>query len=112
RTRERGRGRGPDRLAARPRPRRPPPGGRIGHGGRAGPHAIRGAPPPGAPPRGGLSILRCRLATGRTHQIRVHLAARGWPLVGDPAYGEPRWSQVIDPALAAVLRSFPPQALH
>jgi len=65
-----------------------------------------------AAPRAGLSLLRCRLATGRTHQIRVHLAARGWPIVGDPAYGEPRWSQVLDPALAAVLQAFPRQALH
>jgi 23S rRNA pseudouridine1911/1915/1917 synthase len=65
-----------------------------------------------AAPRAGLSLLRCRLATGRTHQIRVHLAARGWPIVGDPAYGEPRWSQIIDPALASALRSFPRQALH
>jgi 23S rRNA pseudouridine1911/1915/1917 synthase len=65
-----------------------------------------------AAPRAGLSLLRCRLATGRTHQIRVHLAARGWPLVGDPAYGEPRWSQVADPALAATLLAFPRQALH
>ena len=65
-----------------------------------------------AAPGAGLSLLRCRLATGRTHQIRVHLAARGWPLVGDPVYGEPRWSQVVDPLLAAALRSFPRQALH
>ena len=65
-----------------------------------------------AAPRAGLSLLRCRLATGRTHQIRVHLAARGWPLVGDPMYGEPRWQQVTDPLLAATLRAFPRQALH
>jgi 23S rRNA pseudouridine1911/1915/1917 synthase len=62
--------------------------------------------------RAGLSLLRCRLETGRTHQIRVHLAARGWPLVGDPAYGEPRWSQITDLTLAAMLRAFPRQALH
>ena len=60
----------------------------------------------------GLSLLRCRLVTGRTHQIRVHLAARGWPIVGDPTYGEPRWSRIDDPALAATLRAFPRQALH
>ena len=65
-----------------------------------------------AAPRAGLSLLRCRPATGRTHQIRVHLAARGWPIVGDPAYGEPRWSQIVDPLLAATLRAFPRQALH
>ena len=63
-------------------------------------------------PRAGLALLRCRLATGRTHQIRVHLSARGWPLVGDPVYGEPRWEQIADPVLAAALRAFPRQALH
>jgi 23S rRNA pseudouridine1911/1915/1917 synthase len=36
----------------------------------------------------GYSLVRCELVTGRTHQIRVHLAARGWPVAGDPTYGE------------------------
>jgi 23S rRNA pseudouridine1911/1915/1917 synthase len=60
----------------------------------------------------GLALLRCRLITGRTHQIRVHLAARGWPLVGDPTYGEPHWSRISDRELAEALRAFPRQALH
>ncbi|MCL6594277.1 MAG: RluA family pseudouridine synthase [Alicyclobacillus sp.] len=36
---------------------------------------------------GFVSLVECRLATGRTHQIRVHLAAQGCPLLGDPLYG-------------------------
>ena len=50
---------------------------------------------------GGFSIVRCRLITGRTHQIRVHLAAKGWPIVGDATYG----GTPAEPA-------FPRQALH
>jgi 23S rRNA pseudouridine1911/1915/1917 synthase len=65
-----------------------------------------------AAPRVGLSLLRCNLVTGRRHQIRVHLAARGWPIVGDAAYGETHWSRIVDVALAAALRTFPRQALH
>jgi 23S rRNA pseudouridine1911/1915/1917 synthase len=38
---------------------------------------------------GGLALVRCELVTGRTHQIRVHLAAEGWPIAGDPTYGRP-----------------------
>jgi 23S rRNA pseudouridine1911/1915/1917 synthase len=37
----------------------------------------------------GRSLVRCELRTGRTHQIRVHLSASGWPVVGDRVYGEP-----------------------
>ena len=36
-----------------------------------------------------VSLVRCDLLTGRSHQIRVHLAARGWPIVGDAVYGQP-----------------------
>jgi 23S rRNA pseudouridine1911/1915/1917 synthase len=59
-----------------------------------------------------LTLVRCRLLTGRMHQIRVHLHAEGLPLVGDPVYGEPRWKGIRDPTLAAACRAFPRQALH
>ena len=36
---------------------------------------------------GDLSLVRCGLVTGRTHQIRVHLSSRGWPILGDALYG-------------------------
>ena len=64
-----------------------------------------------AAPKAGLALLRCTLVTGRTHQIRVHLAASGWPIVGDPVYGEPRWAAVVGP-LHKHLETFPRQALH
>lgn len=62
----------------------------------------------------GLALLECRLATGRTHQIRVHLAARGHPLVGDPVYLRrmPPAAKAMPMPLRSHLLDFPRQALH
>lgn len=61
-----------------------------------------------------ISLLECRLATGRTHQIRVHLAHRGHPIVGDPVYLKrlPAAAKGLDPESRALLLDFPRQALH
>lgn len=59
---------------------------------------------------GAYSLIRCRLETGRTHQIRVHMQAIGHPLVGDPVYGGRPAS--VSPALREALRAFHRQALH
>lgn len=60
------------------------------------------------------ALLRCRLATGRTHQIRVHLAHIGHPLVGDPVYlrRTPASARDLPAAPRARLLDFPRQALH
>ncbi len=60
----------------------------------------------------GLSLLKCTLVTGRTHQIRVHLKALHLPIVGDPTYGSPRWKGMKVEALRELCRTFPRQALH
>jgi 23S rRNA pseudouridine1911/1915/1917 synthase len=49
---------------------------------------------------GDLSVVRCELMTGRTHQIRVHLSTRGWPILGDRVYGG-RTDQMARQALHA-----------
>ncbi len=60
------------------------------------------------------SLLQCTLATGRTHQIRVHLADRGHPLVGDPVYLRrvPSAAKGVTLDLRRALLDFPRQALH
>ena len=59
----------------------------------------------------GISVLEIHLATGRTHQIRVHLKALGHPLVGDPIYGEARWKG-LPARVQKPLRDFPRPTLH
>jgi len=58
-----------------------------------------------------FSLVRCRLVTGRTHQIRVHLAAREWPIVGDQSYGRRETRDEVEQGAIAAAR-FPRQALH
>ena len=55
-----------------------------------------------------ITLLKCRLITGRTHQIRVHLAAKGWPILGDPLYGKDLGPTGLDLRSLAIAR----QALH
>ncbi|HEY5301346.1 MAG TPA: RluA family pseudouridine synthase [Acetobacteraceae bacterium] len=63
---------------------------------------------------GGVALLECRLATGRTHQIRVHLASRGHPIVGDKLYlrRPPAIARLLPTQARAALLGFPRQALH
>lgn len=65
----------------------------------------------GTPPA--AMLVECRLETGRTHQIRVHMAYAGLGLIGDPVYGGARRAsgRALGPAAETVMR-FPRQALH
>jgi 23S rRNA pseudouridine1911/1915/1917 synthase len=59
------------------------------------------------------ALIECRLLTGRTHQIRVHLSHAGHPLIGDPVYGTRSGRGAARLGLAgASISAFPRQALH
>lgn len=59
------------------------------------------------------TLLRVHLETGRTHQIRVHLSYKRWPIIGDPVYGgRPRIPKGISDETRAAIQSFKRQALH
>jgi 23S rRNA pseudouridine1911/1915/1917 synthase len=61
---------------------------------------------------GAFSLLKVKLETGRTHQIRVHLSESGYPVVGDPVYGRKLNLERLDPRLADAIRVLNRQALH
>ena len=65
-------------------------------------------------PRAGVSEFRCILMTGRTHQIRVHLSAHGFPVLCDPLYGRTsnRLATVRDADLLEFLKNHDGQMLH
>ncbi|WP_420592257.1 23S rRNA pseudouridine(1911/1915/1917) synthase RluD [Bacterioplanoides sp.] len=59
------------------------------------------------------TYIRCKLETGRTHQIRVHMSHIAHPLVGDATYaGRTRLTKGVTPELREALQNFPRQALH
>lgn len=66
----------------------------------------------GTGPSSGLAVLACDLVTGRLHQIRAHLHAAGWPIVGDPIYGPARLPEGLPDAVVAAIDGCRRQALH
>jgi 23S rRNA pseudouridine1911/1915/1917 synthase len=63
-------------------------------------------------PRRYVALVRCRLRTGRTHQIRVHMKHLGHPIVGDPLYSGPQWRGIPDKRVQKAIASLHRQALH
>ncbi|WP_377188662.1 RluA family pseudouridine synthase [Ruegeria meonggei] len=82
------------------------------HGGRHAVTRSRVVETFGTP--AGVTLIECWLETGRTHQIRVHMAHAGHGLVGDPVYGGKRKlaAKAFSTDASDAVRSFPRQALH
>ncbi len=82
----------------------------VGHGGKEALTRYSVLRPFG----GYAALIECRLATGRTHQIRVHFSANGHPLIGDPVYLRriPAVARKCPPETRDAALDFPRQALH
>ena len=59
-----------------------------------------------------ISLVRLKLHTGRTHQIRVHMTSIGFPLLGDPMYGKMHLSKNLEPEQKAYIKTLDHQMLH
>lgn len=53
-----------------------------------------------------MSLIECRLETGRTHQIRVHMSYIGYPVYGDPKYGKKKIIRVMDNSYMLKIRIY------
>jgi 23S rRNA pseudouridine1911/1915/1917 synthase len=82
----------------------------VGHGGKAALTRYKVIRPYGT----SVALVTCRLATGRTHQIRVHMSSNGHPIVGDPLYLRriPASARGLPEVARRALLDFPRQALH
>jgi 23S rRNA pseudouridine1911/1915/1917 synthase len=86
----------------------------VSHGGKAALTHYKVMRGFGSPAATSVALVECRLATGRTHQIRVHMASAGHPIVGDPLYLRriPATAKSLPDAVRRTLLDFPRQALH
>ena len=105
------------RRQSRAQPVRPQAHGGAARAGQARAHALsRRSRTFGARDKAFASLVECRLETGRTHQIRVHLAHIGHPLIGDATYGRARRAPIPrspeEKAAFDAACGFPRQALH
>ena len=84
------------------------------YAGKPGPRRIAKAGKPEKPEAAVASLLACRLETGRTHQIRVHLASIGHPVMGDQVYGGGFRTKtaLLPPEAQVALAALGRQALH